>query len=987
MIASVGLLAAACGSEPETVAPADTTIASDAPAYTVKTVDVDLVEGTNLAMDVHPETADRVVSLQGSLFLLPESRDAAVPLTDAYYDAREPQFSPDGSSVVFFGYRHGHWDLFQVEVASRAISRLTEDAFDDREPQYSADGTQVVFSSDRSGSYDIWLLDLTAKTLTQVTHSQDDAHSPAISASGAIAYTQASAGRSQLIVRRDGEDTVLSEQLGQMSGIEWSPDESFISYQILGAEGAQVRIVETDTAQDLALSPPGFDVFPFRGSWMGADMLAYTANGKVYRHRVTVEQPVEWPFKVTVTLNRHEYAHRQRDYDSEKERPALGISTPVIGNDGADIYFAAVGDVWHWRPQDDALTNLTDDPYAEHSLTLSPDGTQLAYVADGSGANRLTIRDLAAGEARTLDVGSNQISVPSWSPDGQQLGYFVAVPGNPLGGQLMVMDLDSGTTQKVLTPMPAQPITWSKDGSRVAVTRLNPYANRFREGIYELLVTPVDGGETVTIAPSEHRSIIYAGLTADDAMTYVQGGYLHRLELDDKYQPVESAGRLTDELTDMPSFSANGEYVLYLSGAKLKRMEVTSGNVVDVTPDVTWRIDAPDEQYVVRAGRVWTGVDAGYLLDHDIFVDGNRILKIQPAGDAGDWTVIDAADKSVVPGFFEMHAHMGETSEVQGRVWLSYGITTVRDPGSNPYIAKERQEAWDSGRRVGPRTHITGYLTDGNRVYYSMAEGIIGEEHLGLALERTRDLELDFIKTYVRLPDHWQREVVEFAHGIGIPVSSHELYPAVAHGMDHVEHIGGTSRRGYQPKVSRVGYSYQDVIDLLSTSGMGITATAVLPGFAVIVADEPDWFDTPQFERFYGADMRRSYEMMAPRFGAGAAGYAKANGKLLRELTQNDALLVTGTDSPFVPYGAGLHAEFRLYDRAGVSPEDILRQATLKSAQAAGVANELGSLEAGKLADLVVVDGDPLNDIRDLDKVVMTVKNGRRYTLDELLNP
>ena len=124
---------------------------------------------------------------------------------------------------------------------------------------------------------------------------------------------------------------------------------------------------------------------------------------------------------------------------------------------------------------------------------------------------------------------------------------------------------------------------------------------------------------------------------------------------------------------------------------------------------------------------------------------------------------------------------------------------------------------------------------------------------------------------------------------------------------------------------------------------------------------------------------------MMARFGGGAEQIAQANGALLKTLTQRDALVVTGTDSPFVPYGAGLHAELRLYARAGIKPADVIRQATLKSAMAAGVAAELGTLEAGKLADMVILDGDPLADIGDLDNVVMTVKHGRRYDLSELL--
>jgi imidazolonepropionase-like amidohydrolase len=301
-------------------------------------------------------------------------------------------------------------------------------------------------------------------------------------------------------------------------------------------------------------------------------------------------------------------------------------------------------------------------------------------------------------------------------------------------------------------------------------------------------------------------------------------------------------------------------------------------------------------------------------------------------------------------------------------------------------VAKERQEIWDSGTFVGPRTHVTGYLTDGNRVYYSVAEGIGSDVHLDRALDRAKRLQLDFIKTYVRLPDHRQERVLEFAHEAGIPVSSHELFPAVAYGMDHVEHIGGTSRRGYQPKVSGLGRSYGDVITLLSESGMGITPTAVLPGYAVIAAEETDLFATPQFDYFYGANGRQAAAMLARMFGPAAATTAENNGKLLKALADAGALVVSGTDSPFVPYGAGLHAELRLYARAGLTPAQILKAASVNAARAAGVDHDIGTLLPGMIADLVVVDGDPLANIADADNVVMTIKNGRAYHLPQLLS-
>ncbi len=986
----VAILALSACSEPsDKYAPAEVPSAGDQGKIETRVVSVTLREGTNMAVTVNAKQ-DRVISLQGQLFFLPADGEgdaaAARAITSPYYDAREPQYSPQHEQVVFHGYRNGNWDIWQVATdGESAPQTLTNDAYDDREPQYLADSSAVVFSSDRGGSYDIWQVNVSGDGLHQLTDTENNVYSPTSSVTGKLAYAESQGGESSVVVH---PDRVLVTHAGVISGVQWSPDESQISYQLIDASRAAVRVVDLNSGNDKLVSVAGSDVFPFRAHWLTDDEIAYTADGKIKKSKL-VGEAEDWPFSVSLDLTRHDYPRRKRNYDSNISRRALGISSPVISAGGEDIYFSALGDIWQWRPSNNSLNKLIDDSFAEHSLALSPDGSMLAYVGERTGRIALHLFDLASYEDRVLNIDAEQVSFPSFSPNGENIAFFVDVIGNPLGGQLMVMNLDSGEIRKVLTPMPGQPISWSEDGRRVAVTRLNAYSSRYREGMYELVITDISSNATSTILPVPHKSISSAVLTADGAMTYVQSGLLHRLELDANYTALEDGGlltkELTNELTDLPSWSSDGDYLVYLSGDRLKRLDAITGKIEDVTPEIEWNMAAPQETYVLRVGRLFTGEGDDYLLDRDIWISGDRIQKVVAQSAVTDVPVVNASEYAVYPGLFEMHAHMGATSEVQGRVWLSFGITSVRDPGANPYTAKERQEAWDSGRRVGPRTYITGYLTDGNRVYYAMAEGIVSEEHLQKALDRTAALQLDFIKTYVRLPDHWQRKVVDFAHNIGIPVSSHELYPAVAHGMDHVEHIGGTSRRGYQPKVSRLGYSYDDVFTLLSQSGMGMTATAVLPGFAVIMAEEPDWFETQQFDTFYGPEARRYYEMLMPRFGANAAAIATANGKLLRELTRRDALLVTGTDAPFVPYGAGLHAEFRLYRRAGLTPAQILHQATMKSAQAAGVASELGSIVAGKLADIVVVNGDPLANIGDADNVVMTIKNGQLYPIEELL--
>ena len=961
-------------------------------------------EGTNLALALSPNGERLAISLQGVLFTLPVTGGTATAVTDIYHDAREPAWSADGAQIAFQGYRNGNWDLWQVAAGGGVPTPLTQDAFDDREPQYSPDGSRIAFSSDRSGNYDIWVLSLLDATLQQITRDASDEHSPTWSPDGNRLAYAVNLGRNsgEIRVADMASDSlqVVAAEPAIISGISWQPDGSGLGYQTLSRDGAartQFKRLSLTTGKSQTLSREGDDVFPFRSAWLDERTALYTVNGGISRQTLDGEaSTIE--FNAGLKLARQPYERRKRDHDGTGETRALGIVGPIISPDGVQIAFTALGDLWLWDAGANELSNLTDDPFAEQMPVWSPDGGRIAYIGDKSGAPHLWVYDLNQKLHSRIQIAARGISFPSWSPDGQSIAAFTDVPGNPLAGQLVIANLQDGSVTPVLQPTPPQPISWTPDGAYIATTALAPYSSRYREGTYHLRITrselatgssaPGDAGSSYDVYPVAHRNITDVALTPfGQAMTYVQSGLLWQQNLDEDFAPMGPPRALTDELADNPSWSSGGEFMVYMNADRMKRLTVATGEIEDVTPaTINWRRDQPVGEWVLRVGALFDGRRNEYQRNVDITIAGNRIVSIRPV-DAAITPTVDASDKSAFPGLFEMHAHMGLTSEPQGRTWLAFGITSVRDPGSNPYVAKERQEAWDSGRRIGPRTHVTGYLTDGNRVYYAMAEGITSEEHLDRALDRADRLQLDFIKTYVRLPDHWQKRVVDYAHNIGIPVSSHELYPAAAHGMDHVEHIGGTSRRGYQPKVSALGYSYDDVVSLLAASGMGITATAVLPGYAVIATEEEDFFETAQFAAFYGPAVREAALARSRLFASAATATATANGRLLRALIDRNALLVTGTDAPFVPYGAGLHAEFRLFERAGLTPYQILQAATVNSARAAGVADDLGSIEVGKLADIVVVDGDPLNEIRDADNVILTVKNGRVYTLDTLLSP
>ncbi len=205
----------------------------------------------------------------------------------------------------------------------------------------------------------------------------------------------------------------------------------------------------------------------------------------------------------------------------------------------------------------------------------------------------------------------------------------------------------------------------------------------------------------------------------------------------------------------------------------------------------------------------------------DVIIQGNRIERVVPHADANHsgGRVVDASTQTVLPGLVEFHSHLQKDyGAAQGRAWLAFGITTVRSPGNTPYEAVEDREANEAGVRPGPRVYGTGYLMEWGRVYYKMGIAISSVSQFEMELQRAKVLEHDLIKSYVRLPDPQQKRMVEFAHGIGVPVATHEIFPASFVGVDNTEHTSATSRRGYSPKMATQQMAYDDVVQLFGKS-------------------------------------------------------------------------------------------------------------------------------------------------------------------------
>ncbi|MES2322062.1 MAG: amidohydrolase family protein [Pseudomonadota bacterium] len=403
---------------------------------------------------------------------------------------------------------------------------------------------------------------------------------------------------------------------------------------------------------------------------------------------------------------------------------------------------------------------------------------------------------------------------------------------------------------------------------------------------------------------------------------------------------------------------------------------------------------------VIRNARVFDSDKAVLGAPSDVYVLRGRVTAVLPAGSPVRGAVgeIDAAGRIMLPGLFDMHGHVGRW---EGGLNLAAGVTTVRDMGNDNATLQEVIDETADGRLLGPQIVPTGFL-EGESPYSANLGFVVKDLPAAKnAIDWYAEHGYPQLKVYNSFPKAILKEAVAYAHQRGMRVSGHipaglRAHEALDAGYDEINHINQvmlnflatpetetrTLERFVLPSEKTAGLDFgsktvQSFIARLKMKGTVVDPT--LATFAFLKQKDGD-INTPfaAIAEHMPPDVKRGFHVGTMKIADDATlkRYEKSYAKMVDFvglLYKAGVPIVAGTDEMA---GFTLHAELEMLVKAGLTPAQAIQVATKNGAKYSGVAHERGSIVPGKLADLVLVDGDPTKAIGDIRKVAAVITRG-----------
>lgn len=736
-----------------------------------------------------------------------------------------------------------------------------------------------------------------------------------------------------------------------------------------------------------------------------SEHIVFWSNGKINKLNVANREAEEIAFEADVHQRIYDAVSFKQDPHPEKFT-AKAVRHAVTSPDGDHLVFNAAGYLWKKALPNGTPERLTDEKNFEFEPTFSHDGNTLAYV---------TWSDTELGAIKTLDFNNSNAKPqkitdrkgiyrqPAFSPVGETIVYR-REDGNSQQGYAY-------TTDPGIYAMPAS----GGQGELVIENGTKPSFNADGDRIFYLGGGYLDNSyESVNLSGNDKRvhftSKYGNNFVPSPDNKWVAFNHLFKVYV----APMPEAGKGIDlsantqaiPVTDVAEdagynlhWAGDGKQLHWTLGQEYFSVELEnafdflSGDADDELPldtneglDIGLEIesDKPSGTIALTNAHIITMNNGEVIENGTVVVRENRIQEVGSGNDVevpSGAKIIDVEGKTVMPGFVDVHAHIGNFREGLSpqQQWeyfanLAYGVTTAHDPSSNTEMVFSHSEAVKAGNMVGPRIFSTGRILYGAEAEFKAV--IEDYDDAVSALERTKAFGAFSVKSYNQPRRDQRQKVIKAARELEMMVMP-EGGSTFTHNMSMI--MDGHTGIEHNIPIYPV---YKDVHTIWGESETDYTPTLVVNYGSM--SGEYYWYQNTNVwekDRLLNftprsiVDSRSRHRTMVPQEEYEMGHISSA--ETAKNLGDNGVNVNLGAHGQL--QGLGAHWELWMMHQGGMSEMEALEVATINGARYLEMDHELGSIEEGKLADLIVIDGNPLENIRDTENVTHTMMNGRLY--------
>ncbi|HEV2568054.1 amidohydrolase family protein [Sphingomonas sp.] len=1022
------------------------------PGLTLRQVPINVAEGSWMNVDVSPDGRTIAFDLLGDIYTMPIGGGTPTRIAEGLAFEHQPRFSPDGRRIAFVSDRAGGDNVWIMNVDGSDKRQVTKEDFRLlNQPSWSPDGRFIVakkhFTTGRSlGTGEVWMYHVSGGGGVPLVKRPNEQHQkelgePIFAPDGKSVYftrnvtpgpifEYAQNSNTDLfhIERYDletGETATVARGAGGSVRPTPSPDGRKIAF--VRRERTRSKLYVKDLAsgeerkiydaldQDVQETWAVTGVYPNMSWTPDGRSVLFWAGGKIRRVNADGSGAAEIPFRVNDTRVVADALHPRVEVAPDRFTTKIP-RWAAVSPDGRQVVFETLGKLWIKPMAGGAARRLTSgngDSFELHPA-WSRDGKTIAYVDwTDQGLGRLRTVGANGGSPRDVTQQPGHYANPAFSPDGRTIvferrsgGYLTSDQWSESPGVYRVA-ASGGVPARVAKDGVSPQFGASNDRLFMVITA---------QGKRQLVSTDLNGeakrvhstGELVNdfdVSP-DGRLLAFRQNYQAFVMPLMPG--TQDVSADPKGGPLPVT-RVSSDGADFIHWSDRGRKLhwslgptLYTATADAFFPSAPAGeNAPKFQPPRTGvslamevAADKPSGTVALTGARIVTMAnrDGGIIDDGVIVVRGDRIVAVGPRASmqipAGARTV-DLAGKTIIPGLVDAHAHgpQGTDGMVPQQNWsslanLAMGTTTIHDPSAQASVIFAASEMQRAGKIVAPRIFSTGEI-----IYGAKAAGTYADiNSFDDAIAHVRRLKAQgamSVKNYNQ-PRREQRQMVVAAaqrEGMEVVPEGGSLF---TQGVTLIQDGNATIEHNIPLRVF-----YDDLVQLWTQSKTNYTPTLVVtfggPAGDPYWRSHTDVFRHPILTRHIppatlAADNAR--REIAPDEDYVDDDSARES----KKLADKGVLVSIGAHGQQA--GLGPHWEMWSFARGGWSPVEALRAGTIDPARSLGYDRDVGSLEPGKLADLVVLDADPTQDIRNTEKVHRVMLGGRMYdpmTMNEVV--